>query len=109
MKKLIAALFGIAFLLTWVGVSNAQPKIVGKTTEYTVRGVTMKGYLAYDENIKGRRPGVLVVPEWWGVNEYSVSGRECWRSWVIPLWRRICTGMANRGWPPTRPGNYPPR
>jgi dienelactone hydrolase len=44
---------------------------VGKTTEYTVRGVTMKGYLAYDENIKGRRPGVLVIPEWWGVNEYA--------------------------------------
>ncbi len=35
-----------------------------------LRGLTMKSYLAYDENIKGRRPGVLVVPEWWGVNAY---------------------------------------
>jgi len=31
----------------------------------------MKGYLAYDENIKGKRPGVLVVHEWWGQNEYA--------------------------------------
>jgi len=27
--------------------------------------------LAYDENIKGKRPGVLVVHEWWGLNEYA--------------------------------------
>jgi dienelactone hydrolase len=28
----------------------------------------MQGYLAYDENIQGKRPGVLVVHEWWGLN-----------------------------------------
>jgi dienelactone hydrolase len=38
--------------------------------EYNAEGVVMKGYLAYDENIQGRRPGVLVVPEWWGLNDY---------------------------------------
>jgi dienelactone hydrolase len=31
----------------------------------------MKGYLAYDENITGKRPGVLVVHEWWGLNDYA--------------------------------------
>jgi dienelactone hydrolase len=31
----------------------------------------MKGYLAFDENIKGTRPGVLVVHEWWGLNDYA--------------------------------------
>ena len=70
MKRLIEAMLGIALILTWVGVSNSEPKIVEKTVEYTVQGVTMKGYLAYNESIKGRRPGVLVVPEWWGVNAY---------------------------------------
>ena len=34
----------------------------------------MKGYIAYDENVKGRQPGVLVVHEWWGLNEYARSG-----------------------------------
>jgi dienelactone hydrolase len=31
----------------------------------------MKGYLAYDENIQVKRPGVLVVHEWWGLNDYA--------------------------------------
>ena len=31
-----------------------------------VTGVTLKGYLAYDKNVQGKRPGVLVVHEWWG-------------------------------------------
>ena len=30
----------------------------------------LKGYLAYDDQIEGKRPGVLVVHEWWGHNEY---------------------------------------
>lgn len=30
----------------------------------------MKGFLAYDDAREGRRPGVLVVHEWWGLNDY---------------------------------------
>lgn len=55
-----AALFALA----------AQAKIVGKTVEYQVDGTTMKGYVAYDDAKKGARPGVLVVHEWWGLNDY---------------------------------------
>ncbi len=69
-KKLIAGLSALALILLMASVSNAEPKIVGKTVDYTVQGVPMKSYLAYDGSIKGRRPGVLVVPEWWGVNDY---------------------------------------
>jgi dienelactone hydrolase len=39
--------------------------------DYGAQGVVMKGYLAYDENIRDRRPGVLVLPEWWGLNDYA--------------------------------------
>jgi dienelactone hydrolase len=49
----------------------ASAKVVGKTVEYSAQGVTLKGYLAYDEAIKGTRPGVLVVHEWWGLNNYA--------------------------------------
>jgi dienelactone hydrolase len=28
------------------------------------------GYLAYDDSVKGPRPGILVVHEWWGLNDY---------------------------------------
>ncbi len=49
------------------------PSSVTHTEEvdYSADGVTLKGYLAYDENVKGKRPGVLVVHEWWGHNEYA--------------------------------------
>jgi dienelactone hydrolase len=46
-------------------------KVVGEEVEYTGGGVTMKGYLTYDDAIKGKRPGVLVVHEWWGHNEHA--------------------------------------
>jgi dienelactone hydrolase len=49
----------------------AQPRIVTRTVEYTVAGVPMRSYLAYDESKKEKRPGVLVVPEWWGLNDYA--------------------------------------
>lgn len=46
-------------------------KIKGETVEYTSNGTTLKGYLAYDDSIEGKRPGVLVVHEWWGLDDYA--------------------------------------
>jgi dienelactone hydrolase len=37
---------------------------------YTADNVTMDGYIAYDANKEGKRPAVLVVHEWWGLNDY---------------------------------------
>jgi dienelactone hydrolase len=71
MKNLLMRLAFITFVLGMVGVVAAEPKIVGKTVEYSAQGVVMKGYLAYDENINGKRPGVLVVHEWVGLNDYA--------------------------------------
>ncbi|MCK5392218.1 MAG: dienelactone hydrolase family protein, partial [Deltaproteobacteria bacterium] len=50
---------------------SASAKIVGKEVEYKSDGTTLKGYLAYDNSVKGKRPGVLVVHEWWGHNDYA--------------------------------------
>jgi dienelactone hydrolase len=63
----------IMFLLTAVfaGSASAKPKVEGKIVEYSAGGVVMKGYLAYDSNINGKRPGILVVHEWWGLNDYA--------------------------------------
>ena len=45
--------------------------IKGEEVFYSTDSTQMKGYLAYDENLKGKRPGILVVHEWWGHNEYT--------------------------------------
>lgn len=44
--------------------------IISQTVTYTHDGVTMQGYLAYDPQQDGPRPGVLIVHEWWGHDEH---------------------------------------
>lgn len=39
--------------------------------EYHHGGTVLEGYLAYDDAIAGKRPGVLVVHEWKGLNDYA--------------------------------------
>lgn len=38
--------------------------------EYDANGINHKGYVAYDSTLEGSLPVVLVIPEWWGLNEY---------------------------------------
>jgi len=71
MKRLLIKLFVLTLVLGAITIANAEPKIQGKAVEYSAQDAVMKGYLAYDENVKGKRPGVLVVPEWWGLNDYA--------------------------------------
>jgi dienelactone hydrolase len=42
--------------------------------DYAHNNVSMRGFLAYDDAHAGRRPGVLVCHEWWGLNDY-IRGR----------------------------------
>src|SRR5690349_8005400 len=46
------------------------PSLKEENVTYTDNGVTMDGYVVYDANKQGKRPAVLVVPEWWGLVEY---------------------------------------
>lgn len=47
-----------------------EPKVSGVEVTYNTDATEMKGYIAYDENMEGKRPGILVVHEWWGHNDY---------------------------------------
>ena len=38
--------------------------------EYAVGDASHQGYLAYDDEITEARPGVVIVHEWWGLNDY---------------------------------------
>lgn len=61
----------ISILLLFIGYLPAYAKIQGKEVDYSANGVTLKGYLVYDDSIKGKRPGILIVHEWWGLNDYA--------------------------------------
>lgn len=46
-------------------------KLKEKTVSYKIDSLTMNSYVVYDENFVGKRPAVLVVHEWWGLNDYA--------------------------------------
>lgn len=52
-------------------VETMEPDVQTEEVAYTAGGLTMQGYLAYDANQDDPRPGILVVHEWWGHNEYA--------------------------------------
>lgn len=61
-------LLGLAIVLA--GGSLAQAGVVGKEIAYRAGEVELQGYLAYDDSVAGKRPGIIVVHEWWGHNPY---------------------------------------
>jgi dienelactone hydrolase len=58
---------------TAVDSSRQAPSIKTDSVVYTSNGKQSKGYIAYDENKKGKLPVVVVIPEWWGVNTYTMG------------------------------------
>lgn len=55
---------------------SEEPKVIGEEISYKTDSTTMNGYLAYSSDLKSKRPGVLVVHEWWGHNSYSRKRAE---------------------------------
>ncbi len=50
----------------------AQAAIQSREVPYTAAdGTRLVGYHAWDDAISGPRPGVIVVHEWWGLNDYA--------------------------------------
>lgn len=45
-------------------------KVQGEEVAYATDSTSLKGYIAYDMNSNEKRPGVLIVHEWWGHNDY---------------------------------------
>ncbi|MCK5574044.1 MAG: dienelactone hydrolase family protein [Bacteroidetes bacterium] len=48
-----------------------EAQIVEKEIAYSADGTSLKGFIAYDASVSGKRPGILVVHEWWGHNAYA--------------------------------------
>lgn len=44
--------------------------LVANEIDYSADSTTMKGYIVHSKYTEGRRPGIIVIHEWWGHNDY---------------------------------------
>jgi dienelactone hydrolase len=58
-------------VMTTMFAASLHAAIRTKTVEYKQGDATLEGFVAYDDAIKGVRPGVLVVHQWLGPTDYE--------------------------------------
>ena len=61
----------LSALLVLVLPLTVHAAVQSEAIEYQDGDTKLKGYLYYDDAISGKRPGVIVVHEWWGLNDYA--------------------------------------
>jgi len=65
MRKLMA---GAALALSFGG--SAYAAIQEEAVTYKDGDTVMKGFIVYDDASKAKRPGIIVVHEWWGITKH---------------------------------------
>lgn len=78
-------LFGSLLLAAFFISCNNEPKPAEATTpasgtdtsgikeeniSFMADSANLNAFVVYNDSVKGKRPAVLVIPEWWGLNDY---------------------------------------
>jgi dienelactone hydrolase len=64
-------LLGALLALSMTG--QALAAIKEEPAVYKDGATTMKGFVVYDDALKGKRPGIVIVHEWWGITQHIHS------------------------------------
>lgn len=78
MKQLFTIIFAAGTLLISCKSNDKKkqpdmkkPTLKEEIVSYKFDNSTRNNFVVYDENIAGKRPAVLVIHEWWGLNDYT--------------------------------------
>lgn len=63
-------------LVACLSFSGAMAEVRSAPVAYKDGGDNLTGYLYWNDAVEGKRPGVLVVHEWWGLDDYAKSRAE---------------------------------
>lgn len=66
----------VVYLMLGVLPPLVQAKVQSRVVPYSHGQTSLEGFLAWDDSLKGKRPGILVIHEWWGLNDYARSRAE---------------------------------
>jgi dienelactone hydrolase len=60
-------------LLSCLAASAAQAAVVTKNLDYEVGGKKMQSVLVYDDSVQSARPGIVMTPDWLGINADNIA------------------------------------
>lgn len=63
--------YGLALVAAWLSLAPRTANVKTKEIEYRQGDTVLHGFIAWDDAARGKRPGVLVVHEWWGLNDHA--------------------------------------
>lgn len=66
----ILLIIAVMYLPSFGCINKNKHMIKEETVNYTVEGKTMKGFAAFPTDSTTKKPAIIIVPEWWGVNDY---------------------------------------
>ncbi len=80
-EELVMRYLSLFFVLVLFGLDvhaedSIETNIITQEIDYEVGDTKLTGYLAFDASTDEKRPGVLVVHEWWGHNQYARTRAE---------------------------------
>ena len=95
MQRLIAGvLFALSFAIPAFGAIREEP------VTYKDGATEMKGFIVYDDAVAGKRPGIVLVHEWWGITKH-VHGEA--GKFSAQGYTAFIADMFGEGRPPTIP------
>ena len=76
MSRILQRTLGLAVALGLLAAASADAEVKTQSIAYQDGDTMLTGVLAWDDAVTGKRPGVLVIHEWWGLNDYAKGRAE---------------------------------